>query len=233
MNTVRQSSESADPLPPVLYKYLPPERIDILENMELHFSRPTDFNDNFDTHYNVPKSQGARAKVERVKLKNRLGILCLTQRPDNHMMWVHYARNHTGFVLGFDSSAAFFRENRTLRRVIYRSRPKVLLEPGVDACFYKSEVWKDEEEWRCVQLFEPTISRTIGIEPRLITEVILGSQMEGWQIARIMLYAKAYEMTQARFFLSSLNRSSWTIENLQKNITLCKNCIGSGYLMED
>ena len=36
-----------------------------------------------------------------------MGVLCLTERPDNHMMWVNYARNHTGFVIGFDLASPF------------------------------------------------------------------------------------------------------------------------------
>src|SRR5258708_6058609 len=45
----------------VLYKYLPPERIDILESMELRFSRPSEFNDTFDSQYLVPRSEGSKA----------------------------------------------------------------------------------------------------------------------------------------------------------------------------
>jgi Protein of unknown function (DUF2971) len=112
--------------PEVLYKYLPPERIDILESMELRFSSPSQFNDTFDTQYLVPKSQGFKGKAARTMLRNRLGVLCLTERPDNHLMWVHYAHNHTGFVLGFDAHAPFFREDqRVLRKVVYQKGPKV------------------------------------------------------------------------------------------------------------
>jgi hypothetical protein len=56
-------------VPEMLCKYLPPERIDILENMRLRFSRPSDFNDTFDSHYLVPKSQGHAGIAARLRFK--------------------------------------------------------------------------------------------------------------------------------------------------------------------
>ncbi len=215
-------------LPEVLYKYLPPERIDILESMELRFSNPSQFNDTFDTQYLVPKSQGLKGKTARIQLRNRLGIFCLTERPDNHLMWVHYARNHTGFVLGFNARASFFQENnRVLRNVVYRRGPKVFSEADMNVCFYKSAHWKYEQEWRCVRSFDISESRIAGIEPNLITHVIFGSRMETWQIARIVLYATAFEMTPTQFLLSYPSRTSWTIENHSKKMSLCMNCEGN------
>ncbi len=221
--------------PEVLYKYLPPERIDVLESMELRFSSPSQFNDTFDSHYLVPKSQGMQGKTARILLRNRLGIFCLTEKPDNHLMWVHYARNHTGFVLGFNARASFFQENnRVLRKVRYRRGPKVFSEADINVCFYKSAHWKYEQEWRCVRSFVGAESRVAGIEPNLITHIIFGSRMETWQIARIALYATAHEMmTHTQFLVSAPSRTSWTMENRPKKISLCMECEGNGYLMKD
>ncbi|EPJ44297.1 MAG: hypothetical protein OFPII_35920 [Osedax symbiont Rs1] len=36
------------------------------------------------------------------------GILSMTERIDNLLMWSHYADSHTGFVIGFDPSHDFF-----------------------------------------------------------------------------------------------------------------------------
>ncbi len=222
-------------VPSVLYKYLAPERINIVENMQVCFSRPTDFNDTFDADYLVPTSQGQKAKTARTLLRNSLGILCLTERPDDHLMWVHYARNHTGFVLGFDTNASFFREKgRILDRVKYRKGPKVFDEADVSVCFYKSNQWKYEKEWRCVRKFDRQESRLVGINPSLITQVIFGSKMEPWQIARIMLFATGYEMVaNTQFLFSTPSRKSWTFENKPKKMSLCDKCSGYGYLVEE
>src|SRR5579862_2843271 len=91
-----QTDDTLTPL--VLYKYLPPDRIDLLLDMEIRFSRPSDFNDAFDSHYVVTASDSktvSDGKTARSRLKNRLGIFCLTESRDNHLMWVHYAKNHT------------------------------------------------------------------------------------------------------------------------------------------
>jgi hypothetical protein len=221
-------------VPVVLYKYFPPERISVLENMEIRFSRPSEFNDAFDTDYLVPISQGSAAKAERLRLRNKLGIFCLTERADNHLMWVHYAQNHTGFVLGFSAGASFFRDNnRVLDKVSYRNRPKVFGQADVNVCFYKSDKWRYEREWRCVRSFELSESRVVGIEPGLISQIILGSQMEPWQIARIVQYASAYEMKDVQFFRSFPSRKSWTFENKRKIMSVCTKCAGDGYLAED
>jgi len=221
-------------VPTTLYKYFPPERISVLENLEIRFSRPSEFNDAFDTHYLVPTSQGSPAIRERMRLKNKIGIFCLTERADNHLMWVHYAQNHTGFVLGFNASASFFRENnRVLGKVNYLNHPKVFGEAGVNVCFYKSDKWEYEQEWRCVRSFDVSESRVVGIEPSLISQIILGSQMEPWQITRIVQYADAYEMVHVQFFRSFPSHKSWTFENKRKVMSVCSKCSGDGYLTED
>ncbi len=221
--------------PTVLYKYLPPERIDLLENMQIRFGAPSEFNDTFDADYLVPRNQGPRAMVDRLRLRNRLGILCLTERPDDHLMWVHYARNHTGFVVGFNPHEDFFRtDGRALRKVVYEDGPRVFPSADLDVCFYKSDEWKYEQEWRCARQFEPSESRLVEISPSLITEIIFGSKMASWQIARITLLATAYEMTgRTKFAMSTPSRKTWTLENKPKKISVCNHCDGNGYLMED
>jgi hypothetical protein len=229
----RQPTDGPE-LPDILYKYLPPERIDVLENMQVRFSRPSDFNDTFDSHYLVPRSEGIAASAARYRLKNRLGLLCLTERPDNHLMWVHYAQKHTGFILGFNANAPFFSENgRNLRKVIYQNRPNVVSEADANVCFYKSDAWKYEREWRCVRSFQPSESRMELIDSNLVSQIIFGSKMEPWQRARIVSCVEAYGMPEVQFFLSSPSFKSWTFENLPKKMSLCDKCVGNGHLMED
>jgi hypothetical protein len=234
MTAVQSVEVPQPPTPEVLYKYLPPDRIDILESMKIRFTPPSDFNDAFDTHYLVPRSQGPKGKAARVLLRTRLGIFCLTEESTNHLMWVHYAKNHTGFVLGFNARASFFRENgRIFRKVVYERGPKVLSEPDASACFRKSVEWKYEQEWRCINEFPRSESRNVEIEPSLVTHIIFGFQMESWQITRIMQYADAYRMNHVQFLRSNPSTSSWTFENTRKMMCVCSTCGGDGYLMKD
>ena len=220
--------------PETLYKYLPPERIDVFENLELRFSRPGEFNDAFDTHYLVPKSQGTKGTAARLKLLHRVGVLCLTTNATNHLMWVNYARNLRGFVVGFDASSPFFTDDgRTLGIVRYRPRPAVLQDPDLNACFYKSTVWSHEDEWRCVRKFERSESRDVAFPPEMVTEIIFGARMEAWQIARVLLCVqKGYALPHVRFMVSALSKKDWAIENVLKTLNVCDRCGGDGYVVQ-
>ena len=234
VETDTNASLSIEEPPRTLYKYLPPERIDILQKMELRFSSPFEFNDIFDSHYLSPRRQGREGKAARRRLRKQLGVLCLTERPNDHLMWVHYARNHTGFVLGFPAHAPFFtKDNRCLRKVVYQEKPQVLSEADVDICFHKSDEWKYEREWRCVRSFQHSESRFVPIDVGLITQIIFGSRMETWQIARIMRYTRADARISPQFLLSSPLSTSWAFQNLQKRMSLCRHCEGNGYLMKE
>jgi hypothetical protein len=93
---------------------------------------------------------------------NAVGILSLTTDSKNLLMWAHYAQNHQGLVIEFDSSHPFFDIRRTpddefgyLREVIYQAeRPKVIftqLEDFAPILLTKSQEWKYEVEWRMLR----------------------------------------------------------------------------------
>lgn len=219
--------------PPILYKYCPPERIDILETLQVKFSAPSSFNDTFDSHYLLPRSASKDVKVARIRLRTRLGIFCLSEKPDHQLMWVNYARKHTGFVLGFNGQSPFFEEEgRRLRKVEYRQHPMVLSDADINACFYKSPVWDYEPEWRCVKEFNAAESRLMGFDPGIIREVVFGHDMGTSNIAKIMKFVAGYGM-DVQFFESSPDHSSWEMRNQPKTVTLCEHCNGDGYHMED
>lgn len=107
--------------------------------------------------------------------KNLIG-LSLTEDKDNLLMWAHYASQHSGFILEFDTENEFFQnKGRFLFKVGYDiNRPDVdtlkfaesiiniikLLKqkqnPTDDKdsrfspIFRKSEEWKYEKEWRLI-----------------------------------------------------------------------------------
>jgi DUF2971 family protein len=221
-------------LPQTLYKYCPPERIDIISDLRIRFSPPSDFNDTFDSQFSPTASEmeSPRLRLARARLRNQFGIVCLTTEPDNHLMWVNYARGHTGFVIGFRTDAPFFRAGGTgLRRVVYDSPPSD--SPEEDACFYKSPDWEYEKEWRYVRAFRESEDRLVLVDihgENLITEIIFGSRMEERDISRIVLYAE--EMAPA-FFLSTPDHSRRKFLNNPKTVALCTHCQGSGYRMEN
>jgi hypothetical protein len=86
-----------------------------------------------------------------------IGVLCLTTSPDDLLMWAHYAQNHTGICVGFDSGFEPFSTAQPVRYQEGRalvapldtfSREQRLVEKVL---FVKSPHWQYESEWRCIK----------------------------------------------------------------------------------
>lgn len=195
-------------LPASLFKYCPPERVDILEGLKIRFSQPAVFNDifeclpgsdretNFDAAF-LSFARGLQSQIdshpewdlktrralereearkfekwckrekekghhyrlcEEVQLRSSaiMGILCLSGKWDNVLMWSHYTDEHKGFVIEFASSDPFF--GPTVSKVKY-SQERPLLGNRSDgwndpALFEtKSKDWEYEDEYRKFEYF--------------------------------------------------------------------------------
>lgn len=104
-------------------------------------------------------------KVWEISTKSNVRILSLTRNYDNLLMWSHYAKNHTGFVVGIKStyfeSEAFKNVNRDiwgLKDVTYADKltefnpyenPMTNRSNSLPF-FKKSKCWEYEEEVRFV-----------------------------------------------------------------------------------
>jgi hypothetical protein len=96
------------------------------------------------------------------KAFNKIGIVSFSETNDNLLMWSHYADNHRGMVVTFDTSHNFFikngRKSRQLGRVHYRKdRMKALpqrlkngfhMSDSTRIYFEKSDEWIYEKEHR-------------------------------------------------------------------------------------
>lgn len=131
------------------------------------------------------------------KSNEAIGVLSLTQKPDNLLMWSHYADSHKGFCIGFNSEHSFFNRKRSekdefyyLRKVEYlEERPTKLMVDmdGTDIFLLKSDVWKYEKEWRmCAVLSDadevknsilPAV-HLFRFPPDAIDEVIIGANAD-------------------------------------------------------
>lgn len=110
----------------LLYKFFAPERLDVLQDAMIRLTQPAALNDPFDCrprNYELDELprieieghvECVRAHVDEVQTtmtqeeRKAVGLLCLSEDPANIAMWAHYAAQHTGFVLGFDSTHEFF-----------------------------------------------------------------------------------------------------------------------------
>lgn len=96
------------------------------------------------------------------KLKKYMKILSLSKNNNNMLMWGHYAKNHTGMVIGFNTNCMFFRQATEMK--YSKKIPKLKNIIVEDLLLQKYETfeefkkifvtksydWKYEEEYRCV-----------------------------------------------------------------------------------
>ena len=106
----------------------------------------------------------------RQKMNADMGILSLSEKSDNLLMWAHYTNAHRGFVLGFNTDHSFFDQRLTqddliryVSKVKYSyERPRIsFFDPTADPgefftsvfakfCLTKSQDWAYEQEWRMI-----------------------------------------------------------------------------------
>jgi hypothetical protein len=126
----------------------------------------------------------------------KLGILCLSMKRDDILMWSHYADGHTGFCLEFAKeglkswnfcapiryrkSYPTFKEFANYPRELHRL---FLLR--------KSEHWKHEKEWRVIANCEIPRNRYQRFPDHLLTGVILGCLMPEKNIDMVRRWAKS------------------------------------------
>lgn len=160
----------------------------ILTHNELFFASPLNFNDPFENYFSldiraveekfVPMLQERqkrgfsevpfwwiveaidkwRLNIRRDYLKT-IGIVSLSQYPDNILLWSHYADSHQGVCFEFDlEEVGTFIEKSAIMPVVYSQRcptstmaSEHLVKAVVHSMYTKAEVWSYEGEWRFVR----------------------------------------------------------------------------------
>ncbi len=212
----------------MLYKYYPPERLDFFETLSVRFTIPDDFSDRFDSVGGADNS--STASLRRSRFRQRLGIFCLTEDPDNQLMWVHYAARHTGFVVGFDPLAALFSDgDGILENVRYETPPQGISRTSREYCFYKEKGWSYEDEWRCVRIMKPRESHDVGLLGPEIREVIVGAEMTSPNITLVLEYA-ALEIPDCNFTVwkSEIDLGARCMRHGVYPYSVCATCHGAG-----
>lgn len=162
-----------------LYKYVKQERIDVVRDRMICFTPPGYLNDPFECRLAfktlTENEQDEHIRSWRKWASIQYGILCLTKRPDSHVMWAHYGEAHRGFILEFESDNSFFNDQRyeaiidwkwfgegpplvypgfgTLKDVCYSDDRPCTDNPEeipLESFFVKSKDWAYEEEVRMI-----------------------------------------------------------------------------------
>lgn len=118
--------------------------------------------------------------VERIN--SDYGILSLTTKNNNLLMWSHYANCHKGFCIGFNTIKLYNLISGALGPVIYDDEmPTVpLFDKGIEGVTKllntKSVDWSYEEEYRLIKSLAANETFTF-LDKTIIEEVVLGLNM--------------------------------------------------------
>jgi hypothetical protein len=128
-------------------------------------------------------------------VSSEFGLICLSEVPNDILMWGHYTLDHTGFVIGFDTSHDFFSKGPSLLKIDYvnervlMGQSTKLVDPKraeqIDALIRrKSPHWAYEKEWRQLHFLQhctPVMNKKTGsndfylnFKPDLVRTIILG-----------------------------------------------------------
>ena len=105
---------------------------------------------------------------------NKFGVFCLSEKPNDILMWAHYADCHRGICIEFEvnKDSFFWDALPVIYREVYPNlKATMSTQELADGLFRtKSNHWKYEKEWRI-------IGPCVGLEEfsaRCLTGVILG-----------------------------------------------------------
>lgn len=144
------------------------------------------------------------------KLQNDVGILSLTERPDNMAMWAHYAANHGGLLFEFNAEHVWFSRQRSANDEFYRLRQvrytdlaesvSTFRELDNRVLFTKQPEWAYEAEWRIlapiVEAAEvlntaPDPTYLFDLDPEALCGVVVGARSSSDLAATVITIIRA------------------------------------------
>lgn len=140
-----------------------------------------------------------------------VGVLSLTERPDDMLMWAHYANSHRGYCLELDATiqplSLAYRVQYAEERPVFRLFDPNRLDIIPRTLLHKADFWKHEREWRMVRStdFGPVIFPTHGL-----LSIIFGADIEGEDEAALRAIA-AERGTPVTFKRAKLDLQSYRI----------------------
>jgi len=159
-----------------------------------------------------------------------IGALSLSEICDHELMWSHYAEEHKGFVVGFDSSHTFFNQQKSSsdelrhpRKIEYRDRPPVInlmKTTGAELFFVKSSRWEYEAEWRMLLPLseatkiikkDPYAIHLFKFPAQSVKKIILGARTTDRNKSIVREILAEYEYSHIELYQAQLESSSYGI----------------------
>jgi hypothetical protein len=193
-------------------------RIDwLLESFErrsLYFRSIDQFNDPFELSYDLPPTDKKSLWMQLGKNSRRDGLIkdhgvaCLSKRPDNLLLWAHYADGFKGVCIGYLGNEEIM---KNAEPVEYRTRLPIGNPTDAELLHIKSMHWMYEEEYRIVSKnYVNDWSSDGSAEPR---EIIFGNRISDENKAAIQNATKSLGVKY--FEVSGIN-SDYTISLYSK-----------------
>lgn len=153
----------------------------------------------------------------RDELDSRYGIMSLTSKRDDFLMWSYYTDSHKGICIGFDIDRLQEKVQGIFGKVTYASQVPILhLSDLMDPIkFYerslstKSHIWSHEDEYRLAK--SGKAKSKVYIDLDVIKEVILGYNMDFEERSKIIELIKA-KNEECLIFETSLNKSEFKLD---------------------
>ncbi|MBI5266824.1 MAG: DUF2971 domain-containing protein [candidate division Zixibacteria bacterium] len=140
------------------------------------------------------------------RLADKSGVFCLSENPQDLLLWSHYSDGHQGFCIGIDSAAfpapdVYLRRGSTEIHYVGVKYEDVL--PSLDPFLedpnewldqqyrYKAAVWNYEHEHRYVMIKDPQEGpltdqeRAFHLSPSAIKEIILGCKTDDDRASKV------------------------------------------------
>lgn len=161
----------------------------------------------------VAKAEKSLASSKETIL-SRTGILCLSKKLDNILMWSHYTDSHKGLVIELDPihDLDFFLSpiqvnyTDTYEPTNYFKDPHSAITKIIST---KSSCWSYEEEIRIVK---SGVIGSVPFNPKAIRRVIFGCKSDANFISRIRELCSTQELEHVSFSQLKVSYGKFTLE---------------------
>jgi len=217
-----------------LYQYRPINEYTqkILTHNELFFNSPDNFNDPYDTYFDIEGINITSKKKDNMlnAVREKTRICCFSRRCDNILMWSHYADKHKGLCIEFDTlyDSNDITWKKLKLKVNYKNNELSKLNLGVDShegdkhlreVFAKKSVhWKYEKETRLIKIQgenEKFLKYVYTCSSKAITGVIFGAKMaykDKVEYFNLNLIKDKKVHSKFKFYEATISKTKYEVE---------------------
>lgn len=161
-----------------------------------------------------------------------IGIFCLSQEPDNLLLWSYYANSHKGFCIGFDYEKLKRSINHTNPRLVKEGKGFLQIEQVIYSQSYprinpetfdtvqkfilplktKSHHWSHEKEYRIIFTHGP--NHRLNFNDNIYSRIILGANSDSKLKNSIIEILKRMK-TKIPLFKAELSKMKYEIQLLK------------------